>query len=105
EEGRRKDAGHDDLDQLAMAVDDAQIRDRAHELRHLADLLADRPDEDPLGGRVVAKLLFPESEEGGQAQLAPKRKPVRVAEERSLQIGRPRRERSGPAEDARTVTT
>ena len=57
-------ASHDDLDELAMAVDDAQIRDRAQELRHLADLLADRPDEGSLGGRVVAEPLFPEPEEG-----------------------------------------
>ncbi len=88
EEGRRKDARHEHVDQGAVALDHAQVRDRAQELRHLPDLLAHRPDERPLGRGVVTELLGPEREQRRQAQLALERKAVRVGLQRCLKVGR-----------------
>ena len=88
EECRREDAGHEHVDQRAMALDHAQVGDRIQELRHLLDLLADRSDERPLGGGVVAELLAPEGEQRREAQLALERKAARVGLERGLKVGR-----------------
>ena len=88
EERRWEDAGHEHVNELTMAIDQPEIRDRGRELGHLLDLLADRPDERPLGRGVVGELLCPEREQGHEAQLTLERKGVRVPIDGRLEVGR-----------------
>ena len=89
EERRRKDTGHEQIHELAVALDHAEVCDRDHQLGHLLDLLADHPHERPLGRGVVTELLGPEREQRRQAQLALEGKAVGIAVERRLEVGRP----------------
>jgi len=76
EERRRKDPGHEQLHELAVAIDHAEVRDRGHQLGHVLDLLADHPHERPLAEVSSPNFLAQNASSGARLSSLLKGKPL-----------------------------
>ena len=86
---RREDQRHEDLDQVAVALERGRILDRRPELGHPLEATTDRPGhvarDAGLGG-----LGLPGGDQGREAQLAPERERGRRELEPETRLGRGR---------------